>query len=205
MNTTEQEEFKFWSTRQWPFSQLYAKKYSDFYKLWLDKKTALSGNVLDIGCGAFAVSPLVADSSCDIYLVDSLMNEYIKLEKDVYQNVYKSNHLTNGSSEKLDYENNFFNDILTLNCLDHMTNECAVKTVSELIRVLKVGGRLFILVDYRNNIKETDSCHPYLFTKDFYNNLFNVPQLECCMIKDDNFAENTKLHYVYAYYKKVKE
>jgi 2-polyprenyl-3-methyl-5-hydroxy-6-metoxy-1,4-benzoquinol methylase len=140
MNTREQSELKFWAGRKWPFEQLYTKKYFDFYNIWNNKETSLQGNILDIGCGAVPVSLFAADQNSKIFLIDPLMDEYLKLEPNSYQTVYKAQHRSNKSSEELLYQNNYFDNILALNCLDHMSNECAIKTMEEIIRVLKKDG-----------------------------------------------------------------
>ena len=69
------------------------------------------------------------------------------------------------SAAKLDFENNFFDVIVSVMVLHHVENLAA--TVNELVRVLKKGGRL-ILVDYAPQAGKDLVFHTRHLVSDFF-------------------------------------
>lgn len=167
----QKNEKKFWEN-SWKekldekedLSQAYWKSHQDLLNehLNMGKETKL----LEIGGGA---TPFIAIlNSCEKYSLDPLMDYFrsnFKLPKGI--------KYIQGVGEKLPFEDGYFDFVLITNVIDHVNNPS--KVLSEIKKVLKKGGILYLSVDCHNlflkNYKITkeflgwgDPPHPHSFS-----------------------------------------
>ncbi len=113
--------------------------------------TDTSGNILDWGCGPGRVIrhvPGVAGESFDYYGTD--LNE--KSIEWCTANLKGINFKRNGLTAELDYPDDHFSFILGISIFTHLSEKLHYEWMTELKRILKTGGVLF-LTTHGNNFK----------------------------------------------------
>lgn len=112
------------------------------------KKNDVS-SILDLGCGSGQHSLYLAKKGFNVTGFD-ISNEAIKLAKDrLSKNKEKKLSITfrQGSMHtRLPFEDGSFDAIVCLRTLNHGTKKQIKKTISEMYRVLKNGGYVFLTV-----------------------------------------------------------
>lgn len=106
------------------------------------------GKILDLGCGSGR--NFIKSDDKTIYGVD-FSKEMLKFANKNAQKNKINVKLTHASAEKLPFQDNFFDNslyIATLHCIE--THEKRKKSLQELFRVLKKGGKALIIVWSRN-------------------------------------------------------
>ena len=114
------------------------------------------------------------------YSIDPLANFY----KEKFKINYSGIELKEGFAESLPYSDNFFDIVIFANVLDHVQDP--KKAISEIKRVLKKKGLLYLEVDVSNNFfisiykfwkglhkifrKTFNKPHPHIFSKRDLNN-----------------------------------
>jgi 2-polyprenyl-3-methyl-5-hydroxy-6-metoxy-1,4-benzoquinol methylase len=68
--------------------------------------------------------------------------------------------LRQGSITAAPFEDNFFDIVTACEILEHLDNPDLDKGLSELHRVLRLGGRVFITTPYRENVESSLVCCP---------------------------------------------
>lgn len=107
-----------------------------------------SGKLLEIGFG-------------DTYLLNSLSNKYktygadistknIELHKKELPKITFSLINTSG---KLPYKDNFFDIFVASEVLEHMSDKELTKTIKEIHRILKTGGKAYLTFPYNENLQ----------------------------------------------------
>lgn len=123
-------------------------------------------DVLEIGCGTYGM----------IYFLNEAKSR-IGIEPMEVDNIienWQKPFVKKGIGEELPFENNSFDVILILNCLDHVIQPS--KVISESYRVLRSGGKLFVhtevltkkAVVLRHLLNKFDTLHPHHMTEEEY-------------------------------------
>lgn len=145
------------------------------------------GTGLDLGCGMvsiFEYSPLI--KHCLIFALDPLLDEYRKIlpfwdyVDDGGGIVYEQ-----ANGEDIPFWDETFNWACCINVLDHTPNP--IQMLKEIERVLKVGGTLYIHVNFD---PELYAAHYYLVDWDKFFELIDNTNLS--FIASD-FQANTEL------------
>lgn len=92
------------------------------------------GRVLDAGCGTGIVTQLLGP--CDLHAVD-----YSEQSLAVLKQKLPSAQTRLGDIRALPYQNDYFDAVLCANALQHFSRKDQTTAVSELMRVLKPGGK----------------------------------------------------------------
>ena len=93
--------------------------------------------VLDVGSGPHPSA--LAFSNCEIFCLDPLLPVYMQTGFPIH--IYESRtRFVYGYSEKMPFENSFFDAIISVNAMDHVDD--FYLTANEIKRVLKPGGML---------------------------------------------------------------
>ena len=123
-------------------SPILLARYRDFLERIVLKKYFETGNkkILDIGCGNGRFFELFFSKGYDVTGVD-FSKSLIRQAKERYP--YAKVMLT--MSEKLPFKNNSFDYIFLLLLLSHTDYRSFKKTISEAGRIVKNGGKIFIL------------------------------------------------------------
>lgn len=153
-------------------------------------------SILDIGCGGGMTLKRISSLSTKgkLYGIDHsqiAVNKTSALNLDLITN--KRLNVLNGSVEKLPYENNFFNKIITVESFYFWPNP--VENLKEVLRVLKHNGKFLLVADIYgkeglsehvlNNIKMFNLLNP---TPSEFKEMFKKAGFSKTEI---NFKENT--------------
>lgn len=133
-------------------SELYFNQASEANKTFTDERKMLSGyildntKVLDVACGT-AENAVLVGTRADYYGIEI---------SDVALNAAKKKYLGNnniklekGDAEKLPYNNNYFDTVISTYALEHFTDPR--KVIDEMVRVCKPGGKIIIIAPAWDN------------------------------------------------------
>lgn len=95
------------------------------------------GNILDLGCGAGQSSYYLAQAGFNVIGFD-FSSRFINYAKEKYKDI----NFRQGDVEKNDLPDNNFDAVVAYNTLEHFTNP--EKSLIEMARVIKVGGKIII-------------------------------------------------------------
>jgi len=109
--------------------------------LSIDENRFAGKRVLEVGCGALA--PIMQFRDCDRHGLDPLIDEYIQCGWPLYD--YGITFVT-ARGETMPYVDAYFDAVISVNALDHVDD--FVQVASEIQRVLKSDGQLFIEIEY---------------------------------------------------------
>jgi len=131
--------------------------------------------VLDCGCGGSPLLPyLVEKRKCIGYGVDFNHGSQIIYDKpDIEQQVCLANlryyfidphyvvkenlYIEQGDISCLSYDDNYFDKVMCISVLEHLDEDVGKKSLIQMKRVLKPGGKLIITLDhnsYNGHVKE---------------------------------------------------
>ena len=100
--------------------------------------------VLDLGCGSGRHTVYLAKKGFDIFGID-IAEEGIELTKNwLKKDHLKANLKVGNIYEKLPYDDNFFDAVISTATLHHEKIENIRKAIGEIERILKPGGLTFI-------------------------------------------------------------
>jgi ubiquinone/menaquinone biosynthesis C-methylase UbiE len=102
--------------------------------------------VLEIGVGLGADHQKFAESGAILYGID-LTERAITHTKKRFELLELQSHLSEGDAEKLNFENDFFDQIYSWGVLHHTPN--TPKAFDEVYRVLKIGGVAKIMIYHK--------------------------------------------------------
>ncbi len=125
-----------------PFTQ---ERYKQFYKM-MPKGTKY---VLDIGCNTGRGGKVLKDLNSDLVIsgLDVVKDRLQRLPKDVYQdNVY-------GSSTEIPVDDYSYDVVVAGEFIEHLYPTDVDKTLAEIFRVLKIGGRVLLTTPNPEDIK----------------------------------------------------
>jgi ubiquinone/menaquinone biosynthesis C-methylase UbiE len=112
----------------------------------IDFKNLGGKRVLEIGVGTGSVAQLLAEGCPDFTGID--ITEYaITATKRRFGNLGLTGNILRMDAEKLDFPDNSFDFIWSWGVVHHSAN--TAKVISEIVRVLKPGGRVVFMVYHR--------------------------------------------------------
>ena len=114
------------------------------YKSFNNKK------VLEIGCGAGLVSSHIARAGAELSAID-LTDEAVSMTKKRFEITNQIGDIQQMDAECLDFPDNTFDYIVSWGVIHHSGNMSSI--VDEIYRVLKPGGKAFIMVYNKNSIR----------------------------------------------------
>ncbi|MBW4509595.1 MAG: class I SAM-dependent methyltransferase [Scytonematopsis contorta HA4267-MV1] len=139
-----------------PFTE---ERYCQFYRFF----PANTRNVLDIGCNTGRGGQVLKhlNKNLEIYGLDCVNERLAKLPKEVYkEGIY-------GLSTEIPCEDRKFDVVVAGEFIEHIYAIDVDKTIAEIFRVLKIGGRLLLTTPNPLDIKKkfrdesvlNDVCH----------------------------------------------
>lgn len=113
--------------------------------------------VLDLACGTGIITKSIANKSKSIYAVD-ITDKMVSVTKEMCESEeFNHIHVLKGNAEKLNFQNDFFDLIITRLSIHHFKNPDIV--IKEMKRVLKDSGRIIIVDIYSSGILEEAELH----------------------------------------------
>jgi len=146
-------------------------------------------SVLEIGCGPHGI----------FYQLDNVKSR-VGLEPmdldDLVQEDWKKSLVKNGVAEKIPFENNSFDVVISFNNLDHCDNPGIV--IEEIHRVLRYEGDFLLWVYFlrnqyyflRNFLNKLDGPHPHHFNR---NDIFRLLEDRLFSVKRSRYDKGTGL------------
>lgn len=107
-----------------------------------------ANRILDLGCGSGRNFLCLHSSGLDVYGLD-IAEEGIKTVKRSVKENIEEKLMVRDIYQKLPYSDNFFDAIISIQTLQHGTENQILSTIKEIKRVLKPGGIIFITVSGR--------------------------------------------------------
>ena len=117
--------------------------------LCLEEDSFKGKKVLDLGCGPHG--GLIGFKNCEKYGVDHLIEKYKKIGYPLDKHGIK---YYQAKSEKLPFPDAYFDVVLCVNALDHV--DSLKKTIEELSRVLKKGGKFISQINFHDKPRITE-------------------------------------------------
>jgi 2-polyprenyl-6-hydroxyphenyl methylase/3-demethylubiquinone-9 3-methyltransferase len=130
--------FQYGSYRTRLFHRLRIERIKSFFKKYRVK----NAKILDVGCSAGAHSIDIASENEAVVGFDPEVSALKKFGAWVKERKLKNLTIDEGVAEKMPYPNNYFDLVVCSEVLEHVQN--IKKSVSEMFRVLKPGGLLFL-------------------------------------------------------------
>lgn len=163
-------EVKYWSGNVEKEKILENGFYETFYvsDLKIGREEFEDKVILDIGCGPRG-SLEWADMARLRIGLDPLVNEYYKLDGGT---LYHKMHYVRGYSEDMPFPDETFDFVFSINSLDHVDD--LDETISEIKRVLKIGGTCAIIVDANHRPTVNEPITIDLDLKDRFMDVFEI-------------------------------
>ena len=120
------------------------------------------GKILDLGFGYGYFEQKIKEkkSNFELYGIDISSYAVEQARKQ-----YGQNFFIGPISNKLPFNNNFFDYVVSLECLEHIESNKIIKTLSEVRRVLKIKGKAIFSVPinekYTNNFNPNNHLRRY--------------------------------------------
>jgi len=105
--------------------------------------------VLNIGVGGGVLEKIALSKNIDIFSLDPSEKSIEKLQVLIGKDKAKV-----GYSQNIPFSSDYFDIVIMSEVLEHLTDEVIVKTLKEVNRVLKKGGRFIGTVPYNENLSE---------------------------------------------------
>lgn len=125
-----------------PFTEERYKQFYDFFPIKIQK-------VLDIGCntgrGGAVIKKLQPDLS--IFGLDAVKDRLDRLPKNVYEGCVQ------GYSTNIPVDDSTYDVVVAGEFIEHIHSHDVDKTLQEIFRVLKIGGRLLLTTPNPHDIK----------------------------------------------------
>lgn len=130
--------------------------------------------VLDIGCGVVPLCNYVSLKGHDVIALDPIKSDIDFLIKNDMNQFYNSNvQYIHGYGEKLPFEDNSFDVVYSVSVMEHIASGNDLIVLSEMLRVLKVGGKLIITTDVMPNDGISYRKYTYPFTSETLSRVFD--------------------------------
>lgn len=133
------------------------------HELNADPRLFAGKKVLDVGAGPIPSATCFED--CELYVLDPLMSVYRK--SGFPHHLYPKVHFVEAPAEKIPFEDNFFDVIISVNAIDHVDH--LEKVAKELRRVAKPDCQFLMHVDYH----KATICEPIEIDDDIFSFSFN--------------------------------
>lgn len=142
--------------------------------------------VLDIGCGVVPLCNYISLKGHEVIALDPIKSDIDFLVENDMNRFHKSNvEYMHGYGEKLPFEDNSFDVVYSVSVMEHIASGNDLIVLSEMLRVLKVGGRLILTTDVMPNNGMSYRKYTYPFTSntlstifDFLGNYENIDEKE---------------------------
>lgn len=128
---------------------------------FIKKKGLLKGNVLDYGCGAgHLLNEMLAESAVNFYGLDfsaDSINETRRRtsSKANLKQLLLVEDLPTAFADKQ------FDSITLIETIEHLQDDILNKTMQEIFRILKPGGKVFITTPFNENLDENLAFCPF--------------------------------------------
>ena len=169
-DTKHISELEFWAGNVEREGILQNSFYETFYvsDFKIDHEDYIGKAILDIGCGPRGSLEWADMADLRIGL-DPLVNEYYKLDGGTLSHKMK---YVRGYSEDMPFPDETFDFVFSINSLDHVDD--LDETISEIKRVLKIGGICGIIVDANHKPTVNEPITIDLDLKDKFSDVFDV-------------------------------
>lgn len=132
------------------YDQLRELNESPAFSAWLHEYDRFTGKkVLDIGCGNGYVLSRYVLQGAKVYGVD-LTVRAIQVCRQRFEYMNLQGNFQEANAEKLPFDDAEFDCVCSMGVLHHVPN--TAQAVAEIQRVLKPGGRLIVMMYYRNSL-----------------------------------------------------
>lgn len=165
--------------------------------------------ILDCGCGGSPLLPFFAYHGVECYGVDKNYGEKIKpyskirlmiphlplaTLRDFYVDpsvvIGKKIIISNDDMTNLHFKDEFFDEIFCISVIEHLSVLEAQKSINEMVRVLKPGGKLFLTMDH-----DGEHVNPELRGK--YQEIIRWSNLSICGDTDFTIPKPDEIHGTY--------
>ena len=142
--------------------------------------------VLDIGCGVVPLCNYISLKGHEVIALDPIKSDIDFLVENDMNSFHNSDvKYMHGYGEKLPFEDNSFDVVYSVSVMEHIASGNDLIVISEMLRVLKVGGRLILTTDVMPNNGMSYRKYTYPFTSntlstifDFLGNYENIDEKE---------------------------
>lgn len=117
----------------------------------------ITDKVLDLACGTGIITKVLAQKSDTVFAVD-ITEKMISITKEMCENEgYNHVKVIKGNAEKLNFDNSFFDLIITRLSIHHFRKPEIV--IREMKRILNDNGKIIIADIYSSEIPEESELH----------------------------------------------
>ena len=142
---------------------------------WLISQANIQGKVLEVGCGFGRLFQFYSKLDVKVFAIDISEKMINEARKHSYGNIIE---IKKAKAEKLPYHDDFFDCIICMATFDALKQE---KSLSEMLRVLKIGGKLLITgknINYFGNDKLARNAEILAKKKGHPNSFTDVIELQ---------------------------
>ncbi|RXJ67400.1 hypothetical protein CRV08_10755 [Halarcobacter ebronensis] len=130
--------------------------------------------VLDIGCGVVPLCNYISLKGHEIVALDPIKSDIEFLVENDMNSFHNSDvEYMHGYGEKLPFEDNSFDVVYSVSVMEHIATGNDLIVLSEMLRVLKVGGRLILTTDVMPNDEMNYRKYTYPFTSKTLSTVFD--------------------------------
>lgn len=188
-----QKEYSFRATKLRKKNNKKLDRYSNYHHEFLNKFCTLKGRVLDVGCGPMLNHFKFINKN----ILPSI--DYFGIDPE-YSFFKGGNNCLKAVGEFLPFQSDFFDSVFLISVLDHVINP--YKTLSEIKRVLKKNGKIYISLPMRHLTWKTElrkfffpiyksKTHVTEFNENKLLNLIKKSELKVLKLKrSDSFPKN---------------
>lgn len=131
--------------------KVFEEPHEDMPKLVKLLRKYKAKKILDVGCGTGRHLIYLAKKNFDIYGLDNSQTA-LNMARSWLKKLKLKAHLKNlNFYQSLPYKNNFFDAVISHNAIHHGTTQQVKKAISEINRILKKNGIIFITVPQRHH------------------------------------------------------
>lgn len=113
--------------------------------------------VLNIGVGSGEFEEKATHAGHDVYALDPIEASIVMLR----QRLGLGEKAKVGYGQAIPFDNNFFDAVVVSEVFEHLSPDVMQATLAEIVRVLRVGGRLLGTVPARENLQESIIVCPH--------------------------------------------
>jgi ubiquinone/menaquinone biosynthesis C-methylase UbiE len=130
--------------------------------------------VLDIGCGVVPLCNYISLKGHEVVALDPIKSDIEFLVENDMNSFHNSDvNYMHGYGEKMPFEDNSFDVVYSVSVMEHITTGNDLIVLSEMLRVLKVGGRLILTTDVMPKDEMNYRKYTYPFTSKTLSTVFD--------------------------------